>query len=53
MVQYCRVRSVAEAVDELSRWGTEGRVLAGGTDVMPQCLRGEQAPAALIAIGGI
>ena len=53
MVQYRRVRSVAEAVDELARWGTEGRVLAGGTDVMPQYLRGEQAHAALIDIGGI
>ncbi|MDE0495880.1 MAG: FAD binding domain-containing protein [Acidimicrobiaceae bacterium] len=52
-MQYCRVRSVAEAVDELSRWGTEGRVLAGGTDVMPRFLRGEQAPAAMIDIGGI
>lgn len=52
-MQYCRVRSVAEAVDELSRWGPEGRVLAGGTDVMPQFLRGEQVPAALIDIGGI
>lgn len=52
-MQFCRVRSVAEAVDELSRWGTEGRILAGGTDVMPQCLRGEQTPAALIDITGI
>lgn len=52
-MEYCRVRSVAEAVDELSRWGTEGRVLAGGTDVMPGYLRGEQSPAALIDITGI
>lgn len=52
-MQFCRVRSVAEAVDELSRWGTEGRILAGGTDVMPQYLRGEQPPAALIDISGI
>jgi len=52
-VQFCRVRSVAEAVDELSRWGTEGRILAGGTDVMPQYLRGEQSPAAFIDISGI
>ncbi len=52
-MQFCRVRSVAEAVDELSRWGTEGRILAGGTDVMPQYLRGEQSPAALIDISGI
>lgn len=52
-MQYCRVRSVAEAVDELTRWGTEGRILAGGTDVMPQYLRGEQSPAALIDISGI
>jgi carbon-monoxide dehydrogenase medium subunit len=52
-VQFCRVRSVAEAVDELSRWGAAGRILAGGTDVMPQYLRGEQSPAALIDISGI
>ena len=52
-VQFCRVRSVAEAVDELTRWGAEGRVLAGGTDVMPRFLRGEQVPAALIDIAGI
>ena len=52
-MQFCRVSSVAEAVDELSRWGTEGCVLAGGTDVMPQYLRGDRAPAALIDIGGI
>ncbi|WP_428120284.1 FAD binding domain-containing protein [Candidatus Poriferisodalis sp.] len=52
-MRFCRVSSVAEAVDELSRWGTEGCVLAGGTDVMPQYLRGERAPAALIDIGGI
>ena len=52
-MQFCRVRSVAEAVDELSRWGTEGRILAGGTDVMPQHLRGELSPAALIDISGI
>ena len=52
-MQFCRVRSVAEAVDELSRWGTEGHILAGGTDVMPQYLRGERAPAVLIDIGGI
>ena len=49
-MQFCRV---AEAVDELSRWGAEGRILAGGTDVMPQHLRGEQSPAALIDISGI
>ena len=35
------------------RWGTEGRILAGGTDVMPQYLRGEQSPAAFIDISGI
>ena len=52
-MRFCRVSSVAEAVDELSRWGNEGCVLAGGTDVMPQYLRGERAPAALIDIGGI
>lgn len=52
-MRFCRVSSVAEAVDELSRWGPEGCVLAGGTDVMPQYLRGERAPAALIDIGGI
>ncbi len=52
-MQFCRVRSVAEAVDVLSRWGSEGRILAGGTDVMPQYLRGESAPAALIDISGI
>ncbi len=52
-MQFCRVRSVAEAVDELSRWGSEGRILAGGTDVMPQYLRGEHAPTVLIDIGGI
>ena len=52
-MRFCRVNSVAEAVDELSRWGTGGCVLAGGTDVMPQYLRGERTPVALIDIGGI
>ena len=57
-MQYCKVRSVAQAVDELTRWGTEGRILAGGTDVMPRFLSGEQtpagqAPAAMIDITGI
>jgi carbon-monoxide dehydrogenase medium subunit len=37
----------------LSEWGEEGRLLAGGTDVMAQYNAGEIAPGALIHIGGI
>jgi len=40
-VQFYRARSVDEALDQLAKFGSEARVLAGGTDLMPQYLHGE------------
>ncbi len=52
-MEFHRARSVEEALSLLVEFGDEARLLAGGTDVMVQYLRGEMAPAALIHIEGI
>lgn len=49
-MEFRRVRTVDEAIDALGELGSEARVLAGGTDVMVQYLRGEIAPGALLHI---
>jgi carbon-monoxide dehydrogenase medium subunit len=47
------VSTVEEAVGWLAERGEETRVLAGGTDVMIQRMRGEIDPAALLFVGRI
>ncbi len=43
-------RSVAEAVALLSRAGAEGRILAGGTDLLVKMKRGDLAPRLLVSL---
>jgi len=52
-MQFCRAETLEAAFEALSNWGADGKVLAGGTDVMVQYLHGEIAPKALIHIEGI
>lgn len=52
-LRFCRAHSLDEAFEWLSEWGDDGRILAGGTDVMAQFQRGEIAPGAFIHIEGI
>lgn len=49
-MQFCRVTTLDEAVQARADWGDDGRLLAGGTDVMVQFLHGELRPGALIHI---
>jgi len=39
-MDFCRVTTLEEALAVRSDWGDDGRVLAGGTDVMVQYLSG-------------
>lgn len=52
-MQFRRAQTMDEALEHLGEWGSEAEILAGGTDVMPQYLRGEITPGALIHIEGI
>ncbi len=52
-MRFCRASSIDEALTHLQEWGSEGRLLAGGTDLMVQYNSGEIAPSALIHIEGI
>ncbi|MDG2113102.1 MAG: FAD binding domain-containing protein, partial [Actinomycetota bacterium] len=52
-MEFCRADTLDEALASLDRWGTAGRVLAGGTDLMLQQRQGETPPEALIHIGNI
>ena len=52
-MEFCRANTLDEALESLREWGTSGRVLAGGTDLMLQQRQGETAPGALIHIGGV
>jgi len=52
-LRFCRAHSLDEAFEWLSQWGGDGRILAGGTDVMVQHRRGEIAQGAFIHIEGI
>ncbi len=52
-MQFCRATTLEEALQARVIWGDDGRLLAGGTDVMVQFLHGEIRPAALIHIEGI
>ena len=52
-MQFCRAHDLEQATSLLSRWGDDGCLLAGGTDLMVQVQRGEIAPGALLHIGGI
>jgi len=49
-VQFVQVRSRAEALAALAEWGDDAQVLAGGTDIMLQCRRGQVAPGRLLHI---
>ncbi len=49
-MQFCRALTLDEALNELSDWGADARVLAGGTDIMPQILRREIAVGSLVHI---
>lgn len=52
-MQFCRATTLDEALQARGAWGDDGRLLAGGTDVMVQFLHGEIRPGALIHIEGI
>lgn len=52
-MEFCRVQTLDEALNHLAEWGADARVLAGGTDVMPQFLRGEIAADVLVHIEAI
>jgi carbon-monoxide dehydrogenase medium subunit len=43
-------RSLAEALDLLSRYGAGARVLAGGTDLVPKLLKGTLRPEAVVSL---
>lgn len=49
-MEFRRVGEVTEALEHLSELGSDASLLAGGTDLMVQYLRGEMEPAALIHI---
>ena len=49
-MQFCRATTLDEAVQARADWGDDGRLLAGGTDLMMQFLHGEVTPGALIHI---
>jgi CO/xanthine dehydrogenase FAD-binding subunit len=51
--EYHRARSVAEAAMMLKTYGSEARVLAGGTDLMLQMQRQYLSPGYLISLKGI
>jgi carbon-monoxide dehydrogenase medium subunit len=50
-VRFHTARSVQEALTQLRELGSDAQVLAGGTDLMVQYLRGEIAPAVLLYVG--
>jgi carbon-monoxide dehydrogenase medium subunit len=50
MTEYCRPTSVEEAVDLLAAHEGGARVIAGGTDVLPDLRRGKIAPACLVDV---
>ena len=50
---YVRVRSVAEALSELGREGERRRVLAGGTDLLPQALRRGASAMTLVDVSDV
>lgn len=52
-MQFCRATTLEAALAARSDWGGDGRILAGGTDVMVQYMRREIAPKALIHIEGV
>jgi len=52
-MQFCRTTTLEAALQARAEWGDDGRILAGGTDVMVQYLNGEISPKALIHIEGI
>ena len=49
-MQFRMTRSIDEALDELTQWGDDGCLVAGGTDVVLQYRNREISPAALIHI---
>jgi carbon-monoxide dehydrogenase medium subunit len=50
MTAYCYPETVEEAVAELERHGGEARVIAGGTDVLPDLRKGKIAPRCLVDV---
>ena len=52
-MQFRRASTVGEALSLLAELGNDARLLAGGTDVVVQYLRGEIAPGTLVHIEGI
>jgi 4-hydroxybenzoyl-CoA reductase subunit beta len=48
--RYCSPSSVTEAVKILSEEGPEARLLAGGTDLLPNMKRGQQQPKTLVSL---
>ncbi len=51
--QYERARSLAEAATLLASLGPDARVMAGGTDLLPNMRTEIARPAALVGLGGI
>lgn len=52
-MQFRRAQTLDEALHHLAEWGGDARILAGGTDVMPQYLHGEITTEVLVHIEGI
>lgn len=52
-MQFHRAATLDQALQHLNEWGDGARILAGGTDVMPQLLRHEISPDALVHIEAI
>ena len=51
--EYLRCDSVAEACRVLDAEGGAARILAGGTDLLPELRRSEVSPGTIVDIGGI
>ena len=48
--RFCSPSSVTEAAKILSEEGSEARLLAGGTDLLPNMKRGQQRPKTLVSL---
>ena len=51
--EYFEPMSIAETLSLLSRYGEQGRVIAGGTNLIPQMQRKEISPQYVVSIGRI
>ncbi len=51
--EYLTPSSLAEALEMLNRFRGQARIIAGGTDVVPQLRKGDYSPKALVDITGL